>query len=201
MADGALSPVLQRVTVGDYLMKNRVVMASLTRSRSSDEGVPPRFAADYYAQHVGAGLIVTEATNISPQPRGYMPPSGEIERQAGVGRCPVRQHHLKSSGCDVVRGRWLADMGEPRAGQRRIQHQAGFVEREGARRIDQHGLAALLEFPAVELSRAHPGPDALMPQEVGRHYRPLPPDEIGGWSPRSRVSSCRKAGWTKRWRG
>jgi N-ethylmaleimide reductase len=71
MADGALSPVLQPVTVGDFHLKNRVVMASLTRSRSSDEGVPPPFAADHYAQRAGAGLIVTEATNISPQARGY----------------------------------------------------------------------------------------------------------------------------------
>jgi N-ethylmaleimide reductase len=71
MADGALSLVLQPVTVGDFHLKNRVVMASLTRSRSSNEGVPPPFAADYYAQRAGAGLIVTEATNISPQARGY----------------------------------------------------------------------------------------------------------------------------------
>jgi N-ethylmaleimide reductase len=71
MADGAPSTVLQPVTVGDFHLKNHVVMASLTRSRSSDEGVPPPFAADYYAQRAGAGLIVTEATNISPQARGY----------------------------------------------------------------------------------------------------------------------------------
>ena len=71
MAEHALSPVLQPVTVGDFHLKNRVVMASLTRSRSSEEGVPPAFAADYYAQRAGAGLIVTEATNISPQARGY----------------------------------------------------------------------------------------------------------------------------------
>jgi hypothetical protein len=111
-----------------------------------------------------------------------MPPSGEIERQAGVGRRPVRQHDLKSSGGDMLRGRWLAEKSKPCAGQRCLQHQAGFVEREGAGRIDQQGLAALLEFPAVEFSRAHPGPDALMPHEVGRRHGPFPPDEIGGCS-------------------
>ena len=46
-------------------------MAPLTRSRSSDDGVPPPFAADYYAQRASAGLIVSEATNISAQARGY----------------------------------------------------------------------------------------------------------------------------------
>ncbi len=65
------SPVLQPVTIGDLRLKNRVVMAPLTRSRSSTEGVPPAYAADYYAQRASAGLIVTEATNISPQAVGY----------------------------------------------------------------------------------------------------------------------------------
>ncbi len=46
-------------------------MAPLTRSRSDREGVPPPFAADYYAQRASAGLIISEATNISAQAKGY----------------------------------------------------------------------------------------------------------------------------------
>ncbi len=65
------SPVLQPVTLGDLHLKNRIVMAPLTRSRSSLDGVPPEYAQDYYGQRAGAGLIVTEATNISPQAVGY----------------------------------------------------------------------------------------------------------------------------------
>ena len=65
------SPVLQPVTIGDLHLPNRVVMAPLTRSRSSDAGVPPDFAADYYAQRADCGLVISEATNISPQARGY----------------------------------------------------------------------------------------------------------------------------------
>ena len=64
-------PLFQPVKLGDLAPRNRIVMAPLTRSRSSDEGVPPDFAADYYAQRAAAGLIVTEATNISAQARGY----------------------------------------------------------------------------------------------------------------------------------
>ena len=71
MTEHALSPVLQPVTIGDFHLMNRIVMAPLTRSRSSEEGVPPAFAADYYAQRASAGLIITEATNISAQARGY----------------------------------------------------------------------------------------------------------------------------------
>jgi N-ethylmaleimide reductase len=65
------SPVLQPVTLGGLRLKNRIVMAPMTRSRADDAGVPPDYAADYYAQRAGAGLIITEATNISAQARGY----------------------------------------------------------------------------------------------------------------------------------
>ena len=65
------SLLFQPYALGKLTLKNRIVMAPLTRSRSSDAGVPPSFAADYYAQRATAGLIVSEATNISPQARGY----------------------------------------------------------------------------------------------------------------------------------
>ena len=58
-------------TVGPLQLRNRIVMAPLTRSRSSEEGVVPAYAAKYYAQRAAAGLIVAEATNISAQARGY----------------------------------------------------------------------------------------------------------------------------------
>lgn len=71
MKNASISPVLQPVTIGSLQLKNRVVMAPMTRSRADDAGVPPDYAADYYAQRAGAGLIITEATNISAQARGY----------------------------------------------------------------------------------------------------------------------------------
>jgi N-ethylmaleimide reductase len=66
-----ISPILQPVTLGGLRLKNRIVMAPMTRSRADDAGVPPDYAADYYAQRADAGLIITEATNISAQARGY----------------------------------------------------------------------------------------------------------------------------------
>ncbi len=65
------SPLFQPFALGGLSPKNRIVMAPLTRSRSTDDGVPPDFAADYYSQRAAAGLIVSEATNISAQARGY----------------------------------------------------------------------------------------------------------------------------------
>ena len=60
------------VTLGDLSLPNRVVMAPLTRSRSKQPGdIPWELNATYYAQRAGAGLIIAEATQVSPQGKGY----------------------------------------------------------------------------------------------------------------------------------
>ncbi|RLK33793.1 alkene reductase [Cupriavidus plantarum] len=60
------------VQVGHLRLPNRVVMAPMTRARSSQPGdVPNAMNATYYAQRASAGLIVSEATQISPQGKGY----------------------------------------------------------------------------------------------------------------------------------
>ncbi len=64
--------LFQPLTVGQLQVRNRIWMAPLTRLRSdepSDTCHP--LAATYYAQRAGAGLIVSEATHISPQAKGY----------------------------------------------------------------------------------------------------------------------------------
>lgn len=58
--------------LGDLELPNRVVMAPLTRNRALPEGdVPHALNAAYYAQRADAGLIISEATQISPQGKGY----------------------------------------------------------------------------------------------------------------------------------
>ncbi|MCB1914575.1 MAG: alkene reductase [Rhodocyclaceae bacterium] len=59
-------------SLGPVVLPNRIVMAPMTRSRTSQPGnLPNRLMAEYYAQRAGAGLIVTEATQVSPQGQGY----------------------------------------------------------------------------------------------------------------------------------
>lgn len=60
------------VQLGPLTLPNRIVMAPLTRSRADDNGVPGELQATYYAQRATAGLIVSEATNISAQGKGYI---------------------------------------------------------------------------------------------------------------------------------
>ena len=61
------SPIL----IGNYTLKNRIFMAPLTRCRSVENNVPNDLMATYYAQRASAGLIITEATQISTQGIGY----------------------------------------------------------------------------------------------------------------------------------
>ncbi len=64
--------LFQPCTLGDLELPNRVIMAPLTRCRSKQPGDAPwELNATYYAQRAGAGLIIAEATQISPQGKGY----------------------------------------------------------------------------------------------------------------------------------
>jgi N-ethylmaleimide reductase len=65
------SPFFSPITVGEFDLPNRIVMAPMTRSRSDDDGLVPDYAADYYAQRADAALVISEATNVSPQAVGY----------------------------------------------------------------------------------------------------------------------------------
>ncbi|RRJ94682.1 alkene reductase [Opitutaceae bacterium TAV4] len=59
------------VTIGDLQLPNRIIMAPLTRCRASAGRVPNALMAGYYVQRASAGLILSEATAISPQGVGY----------------------------------------------------------------------------------------------------------------------------------
>jgi N-ethylmaleimide reductase len=67
-----MTTLFDPLKLGQLELKNRVIMAPLTRSRSSDAGEPPEFAAKYYAQRATAGLLITEATTVSPMAKGYV---------------------------------------------------------------------------------------------------------------------------------
>jgi len=64
------TPLQTPINIGPYDIPNRIVMAPLTRMRAPD-GIPTDLMATYYAQRVSAGLIISEATQISTQGVGY----------------------------------------------------------------------------------------------------------------------------------
>jgi N-ethylmaleimide reductase len=63
--------VLSTFRLGPLTLPNRVVMAPMTRNRAGPGNVPTSLNATYYAQRASAGLIISEATQISPQGVGY----------------------------------------------------------------------------------------------------------------------------------
>jgi N-ethylmaleimide reductase len=64
--------IFESYCLGPLTLKNRIVMAPLTRSRAGKGEVPQDLNAEYYAQRGGAGLIVSEATQVSQQGQGYL---------------------------------------------------------------------------------------------------------------------------------
>ena len=59
------------IRLGEYELKNRIFMAPLTRGRTGSEGVPTQMVAKYYAERAEAGLLITEATAINANGRGW----------------------------------------------------------------------------------------------------------------------------------
>ncbi|HEU4532680.1 MAG TPA: alkene reductase [Polyangiaceae bacterium] len=66
------SPLLRPFELGPLTLKNRVLMAPMTRSRAGAGNVPSPSAVTYYVQRASAGLILTEATQVSPEGVGYI---------------------------------------------------------------------------------------------------------------------------------
>ncbi len=67
-----MSRLFDPLPLGPNTLPNRIVMAPMTRARSTPPGdVPNALMAEYYAQRTSAGLIVSEATWIAPQGKGY----------------------------------------------------------------------------------------------------------------------------------
>jgi len=63
--------LLSPVRLGALDLRNRFVMAPLTRTRTGEDRVPGALNAEYYRQRAGAGLIISEATAITPEAVGY----------------------------------------------------------------------------------------------------------------------------------
>jgi 2,4-dienoyl-CoA reductase-like NADH-dependent reductase (Old Yellow Enzyme family) len=59
------------ITIGDIDLPNRIIMAPLTRARAGEQRIPNALMAEYYVQRASAGLIISEATSVTPMGVGY----------------------------------------------------------------------------------------------------------------------------------
>ena len=70
-----MTSLFDPIRLGDIALANRIVMAPLTRNRALGQ-LPNLLMRDYYVQRASAGLIITEATQISAQGQGYLDTPG-----------------------------------------------------------------------------------------------------------------------------
>jgi N-ethylmaleimide reductase len=67
-----MTSLFDALKMGDITLNNRLIMAPLTRMRSTQPGnIPNTLNAQYYSQRASAGLIISEATQVSQQGQGY----------------------------------------------------------------------------------------------------------------------------------
>lgn len=66
-----MTTLFDPITLGDLQLPNRIIMAPLTRCRADEGRVPNALMAEYYTQRAGAGLILSEATSVTPMGVGY----------------------------------------------------------------------------------------------------------------------------------
>src|SRR4051812_45963903 len=80
-----MSLLFEPLRTGALDLPNRVLMAPLTRCRASEGRVPNDLMREYYVQRAGAGLILSEATSVSPMGVGYPDTPGVWSREQTAG--------------------------------------------------------------------------------------------------------------------
>jgi N-ethylmaleimide reductase len=101
MAMDLFSPL----TLGKLQLPNRIVMAPLTRNRAAAGDVPQAMNVEYYRQRATAGLIITEATPVSPQGVGY-PATPGIYSAAQIAGWSAITHAVHDSGGRIFLQLW-----------------------------------------------------------------------------------------------
>lgn len=80
-----MSVLFESIDLGNLKLANRIIMAPLTRARAGDERLPNDLMAKYYAQRATAGLIITEATSVTPMGVGYAKTPGIWSKEQVAG--------------------------------------------------------------------------------------------------------------------
>lgn len=100
-----MTTLFDPVTLGELELKNRIVMAPLTRCRASEGRVPNAMMAEYYEQRAGAGLIISEATSVMPMGVGY-PNTPGIWSDAQVNGWRLTTDAVHAAGGKIILQLW-----------------------------------------------------------------------------------------------
>src|SRR5512140_2235612 len=86
------------VRIGGWDLPNRILMAPLTRARAGAERIPNALMAEYYTQRASAGLIISEATSVTPMGVGYADTPGVWSSEQVQGWTLITQAVHKAGG-------------------------------------------------------------------------------------------------------
>lgn len=100
-----MSNLFDPIQVGELSLPNRIIMAPLTRCRASAGRIPNPLMARYYAQRASAGLILSEATSVSPEGVGY-PDTPGIWSPEQVAGWQLVTHAVHAAGGRIVLQLW-----------------------------------------------------------------------------------------------
>jgi len=144
-------------SIGAIPVANRIAMAPLTRARAGMDGVHTPLAVEYYRQRATAGLIITEATNISRQGRGYAFTPG-IYTDAHVTACKQVTDAVHEAGGRIVMQLWhvgrfshssLQENGAPPVGPSALQAEGETYIENGFARPSMPRALATEEIPGI----------------------------------------------------
>lgn len=155
-----MSKLFQPLVLGDLHLKNRIVMAPMTRNRADAQGVPNALMAEYYGQRGDAGLIVAEGTWPSANGQAYCRQPGiataehikgwqavteAVHAKGGLivlqimhgGR--IGSHHIKAKGTETVAPSALLAAGEV------VTDNAGMQPYDMPRALETHEVKAIVQ--------------------------------------------------------
>ncbi|MCW8838115.1 MAG: alkene reductase [Thiovulaceae bacterium] len=90
--------LFSKLDIGKYTLKNRIIMAPMTRCRAVEDNCANNLMAEYYSQRASAGLVITEATQISKMGIGYLcTPGIHTDKQVEAWKMVTKAVHEKGS--------------------------------------------------------------------------------------------------------
>jgi 2,4-dienoyl-CoA reductase-like NADH-dependent reductase (Old Yellow Enzyme family) len=141
------------ITIGDLRLPNRIIMAPLTRSRADAGRVPNALMTEYYVQRASAGLIISEATAVTPMGVGYADTPGlwSDAQVAGWKRVTAAVHQAG--------GRIFAQLWH-------VGRISAPLFLDGALPVAPSAIAAVGHVSLVRPEQAYPVPRALETAEI-----------------------------------
>ncbi len=150
----ALPHLFSTYQLGAITLPNRLIMAPLTRGRAGQERIPNELMAEHYAQRASAGLIIAEATNISPTAAGWLNSPG-IYNDAQVKGWQKVTKAVHNQGGRIYLQLWHCG----RASHPDFQPQ-------GAIPVSSSAIAAVGEAHTASGKKPYPVPRALETSEI-----------------------------------